>query len=54
MIKVFTNTFLRIKDMTPIRVSTCCLERPSRGTPSANVSALSAPGSHKCLINNET
>lgn len=38
----------------PIRVSTCCRDNPSRGTPSAKVSELSAPGSHKCLMNKET
>lgn len=47
-------TFLRISDITPMRVRTCCRERPSRGTPSAKVSAPSAPGSHKWRINSET
>lgn len=46
-------TFLRINDITPILVSTCCRLSPSRGTPSAKVSALSLPGSHRCRINNE-
>lgn len=40
-------TFLRISDITPIRVSTCCLDNPSLGTPSAKVSAPSAPGSQR-------
>jgi hypothetical protein len=47
-------TFLRIRDMTPILVNTCCRLRPSRGTPSANVSALSAPGSQRWRMNRET
>ena len=38
-------TFFRIKDMTPILVRTCWRDKPSRGTPSAKVSAPSAPGS---------
>lgn len=41
------HTFLRINDMTPIRVRTCCRLKPSRGTPSAKISALSAPGSQR-------
>lgn len=47
-------TFLRINDITPILVSTCCRLKPSRGTPSAKFSELSAPGSHKWRMNNET
>lgn len=47
-------TFFRMSDITPIRVRTCCRDSPSRGTPSAKVSAPSAPGSHKCLIKSDT
>lgn len=47
-------TFFRTSDMTPMRVSTCCLDRPSRGTPSAKVSAPSAPGSHRCRMKRDT
>lgn len=47
-------TFLRIRDITPILVNTCCRLSPSRGTPSANVSALSAPGSQRWRMNRET
>lgn len=43
-----------MSDMTPILVKTCCLDRPSLGTPSANVSALSAPGSQRWRMNNDT
>lgn len=48
------QTFFLISDITPMRVSTCCLDRPSRGTPSAKVSAPSAPGSQRCLMNRDT
>ena len=48
------GTFLRTSDMMPMRVSTCCRDKPSRGTPSANVSALSAPGSQRCRMNSDT
>ena len=48
------DTFLRTSDMIPIRVSTCCRDSPSRGTPSANVSALSAPGSQRCRMKSDT
>ena len=41
------RTFFLTRDMTPMRVSTCCLDSPSRGTPSANVSEPSAPGSQR-------
>lgn len=47
-------TFFLTSDMTPMRVSTCCRDRPSRGTPSAKVSAPSAPGSHRCRIKRDT
>lgn len=47
-------TFFLMSDITPIRVSTCCLDKPSRGTPSAKVSAPSAPGSQRCRIKRET
>jgi len=40
--------------MIPIRVRTCWRESPSRGTPSANLSTLSAIGSHRCRMNSET
>lgn len=52
--RVVRHTFLRINDITPIRVRTCCRDNPSRGTPSAKVSAPSAPGSHKCLMKSDT
>ena len=45
------STFLLMSDIIPIRVRTCCLERPSRGTPSAKASAFSGIGSHKWRIN---
>lgn len=47
-------TFFLIKDITPILVNTCWRDRPSLGTPSANVSELSAPGSQRWRINRET
>lgn len=47
-------TFFLTRDMTPIRVRTCWRDSPSRGTPSAKVSAPSAPGSHRCLMKRET
>ena len=43
-------TFFLISDITPILVRTCCLDRPSLGTPSAKVSELSLPGSHRCRM----
>lgn len=43
-------TFFRINDMMPILLRTCWRLRPSLGTPSANDSALSFPGSHRCLM----
>ena len=52
--KGYSPTFFLTSDMTPMRVSTCCLERPSRGTPSAKVSAPSAPGSHRCRMKRDT
>jgi len=48
------KTFLRMSAMIPMRVRTCWRDSPSRGTPSANLSTLSAIGSHRCLMNNET
>lgn len=53
-VKAYSPTFFLTSDMTPMRVSTCCLERPSRGTPSAKVSAPSAPGSHRCRMKRDT
>lgn len=53
-LKFYSPTFFLTSDMTPIRVSTCWRDSPSRGTPSAKVSAPSAPGSHKCLMKRET
>lgn len=50
----YSPTFFLTSDMTPMRVSTCWRDSPSRGTPSAKVSAPSAPGSHKCLMKRET
>lgn len=50
----FGLTFFLTRDMTPIRVRTGCRHRPSLGTPSANVSAPSATGSHKCRIKRDT
>ncbi|RNA44095.1 hypothetical protein BpHYR1_010946 [Brachionus plicatilis] len=49
----YSCTFFLIKDMTAMRVSTCCRDMPSRGTPSANVCCcwLSTQGSHKCRMN---
>ena len=44
-------TFLLMSDIIPIRVSTCCRDNPSRGTPSANESAFSGIGSHKWRMN---
>lgn len=52
--KPSSPTFFLTSDMTPIRVSTCWRDSPSLGTPSAKVSAPSAPGSHKCLMKRET
>lgn len=46
-------TFFLTRDMMPILVRTCCRERPSRGTPSANVSAESAPGSQRWRMKRE-
>lgn len=40
--------------MTPMRVRTGWRHSPSLGTPSAKVSAPSATGSHKCLMNRDT
>ena len=37
-----------------MRVRTCCRDNPSRGTPSAKVSAPSAPGSQRCRMKRET
>lgn len=51
---ITSHTFLRINDITPMRVRTCCRDSPSRGTPSANVSAPSAPGSHRWRIKRDT
>lgn len=54
IIKLTWQTFFFTKLMTPMRVNTGCLHRPSLGTPSANVSEPSATGSHKCLMKRET
>lgn len=53
---IFYNslTFFLTRDMMPILVRTCCLDNPSLGTPSAKASALSAPGSHRCLMKSDT
>ena len=48
------ETFLRISAIIPMRVRTCWRDSPSRGTPSANLSTLSATGSHRCRMNSET
>lgn len=53
-VEAYSPTFFLTSDMTPIRVSTCCLDRPSRGTPSAKVSAPSAPGSHRWRMKSDT
>lgn len=47
-------TFFFTRDMTPIRVRTGCLQSPSRGTPSANISEPSATGSQRCLMKSDT
>lgn len=47
-------TFFLTRDMTPMRVRTGCRHKPSLGTPSANVSAPSATGSHKWRIKRDT
>ena len=48
------RTFFLTRDMIPILVRTCWRDKPSLGTPSANVSLLSAPGSQRWRINNDT
>ena len=40
-------TFFRMRLITPILVRTCCRLSPSLGTPSANVSLFSLPGSQR-------
>lgn len=50
----FYLTFFLRSDMTPIRVRTGCRHSPSLGTPSANVSAPSATGSHKWRMKRDT
>jgi len=52
--KLKNKTFLRRSAIIPMRVRTCWRDSPSRGTPSANLSTLSAIGSHRWRMNSDT